>query len=51
MATGAGIELCAEGMTCILIAHEMCIADEVADRIYFTDVELTSSMVADNLHQ
>ena len=30
-------ELAAEGMTCILATHEMSIAREVADQIYFTD--------------
>ena len=30
-------ELAAEGMTCILVTHEMGFAREVADRIYFTD--------------
>ena len=30
-------ELAAEGMTCILVTHEMAFAREVADRIYFTD--------------
>lgn len=30
-------ELAADGMTCILVTHEMGFAREVADRIYFTD--------------
>jgi polar amino acid transport system ATP-binding protein len=30
-------ELAAEGMTCILVTHEMAFAREVADHIYFTD--------------
>jgi polar amino acid transport system ATP-binding protein len=30
-------ELAAEGMTCILVTHEMSFAREVADHIYFTD--------------
>ena len=30
-------ELAAEGMTCILVTHEMRFAREVADHIYFTD--------------
>ena len=30
-------ELAAEGMTCILVTHEMGFARELADRIYFTD--------------
>ena len=30
-------ELAAEGMTCILVTHEMRFAREVADRVYFTD--------------
>src|ERR1700730_9753441 len=30
-------ELAAEGMTCILVSHEMSFAREVADHIYFTD--------------
>lgn len=30
-------ELAEEGMTCILVTHEMGFAREVADRIYFTD--------------
>jgi polar amino acid transport system ATP-binding protein len=30
-------ELAAEGMTCILVTHEMGFAREVADHIYFTD--------------
>ncbi len=30
-------ELAAEGMTCILVTHEMGFAREVADTIYFTD--------------
>lgn len=30
-------ELAAEGMTCILVTHEMGFAAEVADHIYFTD--------------
>jgi len=30
-------ELAQEGMTCILVTHEMAFAREVADRIYFTD--------------
>jgi polar amino acid transport system ATP-binding protein len=29
--------LAAEGMTCILVTHEMAFARQVADRIYFTD--------------
>jgi polar amino acid transport system ATP-binding protein len=30
-------ELAQEGMTCILVIHEMGFAREVADHIYFTD--------------
>jgi polar amino acid transport system ATP-binding protein len=30
-------ELAAEGMTCILVTHEMGFAREVAGHIYFTD--------------
>ncbi|MDG4882086.1 amino acid ABC transporter ATP-binding protein [Mesorhizobium sp. WSM4884] len=30
-------ELAAEGMTCILVTHEMGFAREIANRIYFTD--------------
>ena len=30
-------ELAEEGMTCILVTHEMGFAKEVADHIYFTD--------------
>ena len=30
-------ELAAEGMTCMLVTHEMGFAREVADHIYFTD--------------
>lgn len=30
-------ELAEEGMTCILVTHEMAFAKEVADHIYFTD--------------
>ena len=30
-------ELTAEGMTCILVTHEMGFARELADHIYFTD--------------
>lgn len=30
-------ELAAEGMTCILVTHEMGFAAEVADHVYFTD--------------
>ena len=30
-------ELAAEGMTCLLVTHEMGFAREVADHIYFTD--------------
>jgi polar amino acid transport system ATP-binding protein len=30
-------ELAAEGMTCILVTHEMGFAREVADQVYFTD--------------
>jgi polar amino acid transport system ATP-binding protein len=30
-------ELAADGMTCILVTHEMGFAREVADKIYFTD--------------
>jgi polar amino acid transport system ATP-binding protein len=30
-------ELAEEGMTCILVTHEMSFAREIADRIYFTD--------------
>jgi len=30
-------ELAADGMTCILVTHEMNFAREVADRVYFTD--------------
>ena len=31
-------ELAAEGMTCILVTHEMGFAKELADHIYFTDI-------------
>jgi polar amino acid transport system ATP-binding protein len=31
-------ELAAEGMTCILVTHEMGFAREIADHIYFTDM-------------
>ena len=30
-------DLAAEGMTCMLVTHEMGFAREVADHIYFTD--------------
>ncbi len=30
-------ELAAEGMTCIIVTHEMSFAREAADQIYFTD--------------
>ena len=30
-------DLAADGMTCILVTHEMGFAEEVADHIYFTD--------------
>jgi polar amino acid transport system ATP-binding protein len=30
-------ELAGEGMTCILVTHEMGFARRVADRVYFTD--------------
>jgi polar amino acid transport system ATP-binding protein len=30
-------DLAAEGMTCILVTHEMGFAREVADQVYFTD--------------
>jgi polar amino acid transport system ATP-binding protein len=30
-------DLAEEGMTCILVTHEMGFAREVADQIYFTD--------------
>jgi len=30
-------ELAEEGMTCLLVTHEMGFAREVADHIYFTD--------------
>ena len=30
-------DLAEDGMTCILVTHEMGFAREVADRIYFTD--------------
>ena len=30
-------ELADEGMTCILVTHEMGFAREVADHVYFTD--------------
>ena len=30
-------ELAAEGMTCILVTHEMGFARELADHVYFTD--------------
>jgi polar amino acid transport system ATP-binding protein len=30
-------ELAAEGMTCIIVTHEMNFARDVADHIYFTD--------------
>jgi polar amino acid transport system ATP-binding protein len=33
-------ELAAEGMTCILVTHEMGFAREVADTVYFTDAGL-----------
>jgi polar amino acid transport system ATP-binding protein len=33
-------ELAAEGMTCILVTHEMGFAREVADHVYFTDAGL-----------
>ncbi|WP_108659616.1 amino acid ABC transporter ATP-binding protein [Acuticoccus kandeliae] len=30
-------DLAAEGMTCVLVTHEMRFAEEVADEVYFTD--------------
>ena len=30
-------ELAAEGMTCILVTHEMRFAREIADEVHFTD--------------
>jgi polar amino acid transport system ATP-binding protein len=30
-------ELAAEGMTCVLVTHEMKFAREIADTVYFTD--------------
>ena len=33
-------ELAAEGMTCILVTHEMGFARDVADQVYFTDAGL-----------
>nr|WP_230976742.1 amino acid ABC transporter ATP-binding protein [Pseudothauera rhizosphaerae] len=33
-------ELAAEGMTCVLVTHEMGFAREVADHVYFTDAGL-----------
>ena len=30
-------DLAAEGMTCMLVTHEMGFANEIADHIYFTD--------------
>jgi polar amino acid transport system ATP-binding protein len=33
-------ELAAEGMTCIIVTHEMGFAREVADHVYFTDAGL-----------
>jgi polar amino acid transport system ATP-binding protein len=30
-------ELAADGMTCILVTHEMAFAREIADTVYFTD--------------
>ncbi|NMM43442.1 amino acid ABC transporter ATP-binding protein [Rhodospirillaceae bacterium KN72] len=33
-------ELAAEGMTCVLVTHEMGFAREVCDRVYFTDAGL-----------
>jgi polar amino acid transport system ATP-binding protein len=33
-------ELAAEGMTCILVTHEMGFARELADQVYFTDAGL-----------
>jgi polar amino acid transport system ATP-binding protein len=30
-------ELAEDGMTCIVVTHEMAFAREVADQIYFTD--------------
>jgi polar amino acid transport system ATP-binding protein len=30
-------QLASEGMTCILVTHEMGFAREVADHVYFTD--------------
>lgn len=30
-------DLATEGMTCILVTHEMGFAREIADRVYFTD--------------
>jgi polar amino acid transport system ATP-binding protein len=30
-------DLAAEGMTCMLVTHEMGFAREIADHIYFTD--------------
>ena len=33
-------ELAADGMTCILVTHEMAFAREIADCVYFTDAGL-----------
>lgn len=30
-------ELAEDGMTCVLVTHEMAFAREVADHVYFTD--------------
>ena len=30
-------ELAEEGMTCVLVTHEMGFAKEISDRVYFTD--------------
>ena len=30
-------DLAAEGMTCVLVTHEMGFAREIADHVYFTD--------------
>jgi polar amino acid transport system ATP-binding protein len=50
-------ELAAEGMTCILVTHEMGFAREVADHVYFTDGGLIvehgppSQLLADPKHE
>jgi polar amino acid transport system ATP-binding protein len=50
-------ELAAEGMTCILVTHEMGFAREVADHVYFTDGGLIvehgppSELLADPKHE